>query len=120
MSDFTNTKYETNEGLIVGARLSDLEFAVAGTPPAAAIDFPITAYTSGSRRRFGVHARGVTLTREVTVDDGGGNVLTRTFTKFLAVLTPAAFATAAFNKDAVIAIDGVNWTVLRKINENLV
>lgn len=110
---FVNLKYQTASGLIVLARMSTEEAAVAGTEPTGDTDLDVTAYVSGSRRRHGVHTRGVTLTRTVgTAPD--------TFNKrtFLAQLTQTA--QDALSVGDSVTIGGTAWTVSAKVPEVLV
>lgn len=109
---FTRVKYQTNNYGIVGAVLSDTEVAVAGTQPTDPAVGKLTVYTSGSRRRHGIHARGVILTRDVgTAPD------TAAKTTFLPALTPTAYASAAFQEQATVMLNGFTWTVARRVDE---
>lgn len=111
---FTRSKYEAGFG-IVFVELSDEEAAVAGTEPTAAADANITAYASGSRRRNGVHTRGVLLSREITDPTG-----TATVTKFLTLRSAADEQAPAYQPNATVTIGGVDWTVSRFREETLV
>ena len=115
MSRFVDSKYELDGGLIAFVRLSAEEAAAAGTEPSGEADLEFHAMASGSRNDFGIHTRGVRLSRNV-----GTDAVPNLRSKFLTVLTPAAFASDTFNRGATVTIDGVDWTVGRKINEALV
>lgn len=113
MVAFQDVKYETNEGDISIMRLLPSRAAVAGTQPADASNTSLRVKISKSDREFGVRPRGVRLSRIVgTAPD--------TFRRysFLPVTTPTAFATAAFQLGATIAIDGTDWTVSARIEED--
>lgn len=107
------TKYEADNGDIHGIILSPDFSAQAGTPPTGDVSSPIKAKVSKSNREFGIRPRGCRLSRIIgTAPD--------TFKKyaFLPVLTPAAFATAAFAIGATITIDGTDWTIAAKVGED--
>lgn len=115
MSSFVDVRYEMDTGDIALTRMRPVEAAVAGTPPTAAVTLGLHAYNTVSRRRFGVHTRGVRLKRVSGVAPDQ-----RTRYAFLAVVTPADFDTPAYANNAVIAIDGVDWTVTSRVSELLV
>lgn len=111
---FVNAKYEstTLSGICL-CRLSDGEFGVTGAEPAAAVDRSVKAYASGSRRRHGIHTRGIVVSKVFgTAPD--------TFKryKFLTVLTTAAWA--AYNVGDIVTIGTEAWNVVRKIGETAV
>lgn len=104
-------KYESNElGLILTCKLSPEEGAAAGVAPSGSADTGLTAYASGSRRRHGVHTRGLTLSRLV---GAAPNQFTKS--KFLTMLTVAAYDSAAIGDN--VSVGGVSWTVSGKIPE---
>lgn len=107
------TKYEANSGQIHQVVMDADRIAVAGTPPAGAVTSSIRAKVSKSNREYGIRPRGVRLGREIgTAPD--------TFVKysFLPVLTPAAFATAAFALSATITYGGFTWEVIARVSED--
>lgn len=109
MAGFTETQYDSGQGVTMLLRMSDAEFA-AITASTTAADFEAHAYSSGSRRRFGVHARGVNLTIERgTAPD------TFNDTKFLAIPTIAEYDAATTT--TTFDISGETWTVTKKIPE---
>lgn len=113
MVAYVNTKYEADNGDVHGILLSPDKFAVAGTPPTGTASSPVKIKISKTNKEFGIRPRGVRLVRTVgTAPD--------TFKKyaFLPVLTPAAFATAAFAIGAEITIGGVVWVVASKEGED--
>ena len=109
-------KYESDKlGQIILVRLRAAEGA-AYTPavPAGGVEtLDLHAFNGASKRRFGIHARGVKLNRVV----GTGNDATKK-RGFLPVGTVAALA--GYNKDDVISIGGVEWTVSGKLDETIV
>lgn len=111
---FQRTKYEAEFGICF-VELSAEETAVAGTEPTPAADTKLTAYASGSRRRNGVHTRGVLLTREIT--DGTDSA---TITKFLTLRSAADATAAAYQEGAVVTIGTTAWTVSRFRKEAVV
>lgn len=109
-----NNVESTYDSTVLGSTLKIRLRAAEGavyTPGAAEADFDLHVYGSGSRRRFGVHPRGVNLTRLAgTAPD---QVVKRTF---LAFGTQAALDAVALN--STIAVGGVNWTVASKVPED--
>lgn len=108
---FADTAYESDAGFVCKIRMSAFELA-ATTASASAIDAGFHCLNSGSRRRFGVHPRGVVLTRAVGAAPNEFNKST-----FLAYPTVAGFNAIA--DGAKVTIDGVEWTVARKLPESL-
>lgn len=108
---FKKVNYESDTlGLIIRAKLSEGELAVAGTPPAASADAQLTVYGSGSRKRHGVHARGVRLTRVV-------GTAPNTFTKSTFLTCVSAARYAELNAGDSVTISGTAWTVSDKVPE---
>jgi hypothetical protein len=89
---FVNTKYESNAGTIYFARVQQetLDLDIDGTTndaPAGDIDGEPSASMSGSRRKYGVNARSVSLSWTADPPDGyedGSTVR-------VPILTPAVF-----------------------------
>ncbi len=108
---FVNRGYESDAGFVCVIKQSDAEAAASGgsggTP-----DAPFHCLSSGSRRRFGVHARGVTLTRTV-----GSAPNTFTKSSFLAYPSKAAWDAVAVG--STVAIGGTSWVVSAKVAEVL-
>lgn len=106
---FIIKKYESTElgGLIVNAKISTEEAAVAGTEPTDPADAALTVYSSGSRKRHGIHARGLICTRLV-------GTAPNQFTKrtFVTMLTQAAYDAASVG--STLTIGGTAWTVRAK------
>lgn len=109
---FLRTKYESDSVGIINVELSEDESAVAGTEPGGAAVSKMTAYASGSRRRNGIHTRGVLLSREVTDATG-----TATLSKFLTLRSASDLADTAYALGATVTIGGVAWTVSRQRDE---
>lgn len=107
------TKYESDDGEIHAIRLTSAYLAAAGTAPSGGVTSDIIAKVSKSNREFGIRPRGVRLKRTI-------GTAPNQFQKysFLAVLTPTAYDSAAFAKDAEITIDGIEWTVASKVPED--
>lgn len=108
---FVDRPYESDAGFTCLLKQSTAEAAAAGAA-AGAVDAPFHAIGSGSRRRFGVHARGIRLTRTV-------GAAPNEFTKqtFVAINTPAAWS--AFVVGADLAVGAVNYKIAAKVPELL-
>lgn len=111
----SRTKYESDFNGIIFVEMSDEELVVAGTEPTGAAVSQLTAYASGSRKRNGIHARGVVLKREIT--DGTD---TCSVSNFLVVRSPSDFGTAAYALGATVQIAGVDWEVSKQRPETQV
>lgn len=112
---FVDAKYETGSTAIVSIRTDTELTGLMGTPPAGDVDLNIHAIVNGNRsREFGVHPRGVTLSRTIgTAPD--------TFKKykFLPVLTATALTGAGFTIGTEITIGATAWTVTDQVSESL-
>lgn len=107
------TKYESNSGGIHAIRLSTDTLAIAGTPPAGAVNRDIFATVSKTNREHGLKPRGVNGQRLVgTAPDQAAKY------KFLPVLTPAEFASAAFQLGVTFSYGGFTWTIIARIEED--
>lgn len=106
---FQDRGYASDNGFVCLIRQSDAEAAASGAG-GGTVDAPFHCYSSGSRRRFGVHARGVRLTRTV-------GTAPNEFTKssFLAYPTVAAFNSA--NVGGTVTIGSTDWTIAAKVAE---
>lgn len=113
MANFVDRKYESDLlGLIIQVRMGDGEAAVYGTEPTAAKDSSLHAFNGGSKRKFGVHARGLILKRTTgTVPD---LVVKRSF-----IPSPTVAAFDAVDLDSTLTISGNAWTVERKQSETV-
>lgn len=109
---FVDRSYATDQGFVCLIRQSTAEAAASGGAGGDA-DAPFHVYSSGSRRRFGIHARAVRLTRVV-------GAAPNTFTKSSMLSYPTAAAWAAAVVGAAIAVGGVNWTISSKVPEETV
>lgn len=109
---FETTPYEMDNGLICKMRVSDTELA-AMTVSAKTVDLSCHCLNSGSRRRYGIHPRGVRLTRAVGTGDAKS-----IHSSFLAYPTEAGWDAVA--DLAKITINSVEWTVSAKLPEILV
>lgn len=108
--------YESDKlGAIILVRLRAAEGAAytPAVPAVGAETLDLHAFNGASRRRFGVHARGLKLTRVV----GTGAEATKKRT-FLPVGTVVALA--GFKKDDEVSIGGVAWQVSGKVDETIV
>jgi len=101
--------YESDSGVSFYIRMDTDQAteagAVAGTPDIAA-----HVQVSGSGRRYGIQPRHIVATRLVGVAPDQYTKSTR-----MPVCTPAAFAALADN--AAIVINGTNYTIARKVDE---
>lgn len=109
----TRTLYQADDEEVYPIRMKPETFAVAGTPPAGPATQKLKVQISKSTRSYGLKPRGVTLARTI-------GTAPETFTKsrFLPVLTPAAFETAAFADGATITIGAIAWTVVGRRSED--
>lgn len=108
---FVYPKYESSElALVIQAKMSVEELAVAGPPPGADQDASLTCYGSGSRRRHGIHARGVVCTRQ---SGTAPDIVTRR--RFVTILTQSALN--ALSIGGTLSIDGIDWTIRSKVPE---
>lgn len=107
---FSVSKYLSDKGGIHPIRIQPEGSPANGTPPAGAVDEDISAKVGGSRRTYGLHARGVRLVRSIGTGDDQANRY-----NFYPVLTPTHFAT--LNRGGTLTIDGVAWTISGKVNE---
>ncbi len=109
---FVDRAYDSDQGFTALIRQSTAEAAASGAA-GGTVDAPFHVYSSGSRRRFGVHARGVRLSRVV-------GTAPNQFTKnsFLAYPTPAAYD--AVELASTVTINSVAWTVSSKVPESAV
>jgi hypothetical protein len=113
MANSVDAPYESDVlGSTILVRLRAAE-AAAYTPAGGSVDFPLHAFNGASRRRFGIHARGVGLTR--LSGQAPDQVVRRAF---LPVGTAAALDAIAVS--SVISIGGVDWTVRGKQPESSV
>lgn len=106
---FVDRAYETDVGVVAIIRQSTDEASASGGA-GGTIDAPFHVLSSGSRRRFGIHARGVRLTRTVGTSPNQ-------FTKgsFLSFPTPAAWNAAAVG--STITVGANQWTISSKVAE---
>jgi hypothetical protein len=109
---FQDRAYDTDQGFTAIIRQSTAEATASGAA-GGDIDAPFHVYSSGSRRRFGIHARGVRLTRTV-------GTAPNEFTKssFLAYPTVAAYDAAEIG--AAVTIGSTAWTIASKVPETTV
>jgi hypothetical protein len=112
VAKFETTPYETDDGKVLQLRVSGKELAAMAASDKK-IDFPFHALNSGSRRRYGVHPRGVRLTRSVGADDSASKKTT-----FLAY--PTALGYKNVKVDDEITIGAIVWKVSAKVPELLV
>lgn len=95
--------YDSDQGFTCIARMSAAEAAISGFAAGDA-DAQFHALVSGSRKRFGIHARGVSLSRSV-----GAAGDTATKSSFLAYPTTAALD--AVNIGDEVTINSKVWKV---------
>lgn len=107
---FNTTKYQADDLSIHPIRIQPETTAVAGAPPAGAVNSSISAIVGGSRRSFGLHARGVRLVRTF----GSGDTAGRRY-NFLPVLTTTAFD--ALSRGGEVTYGGFTWTISDKVAE---
>lgn len=106
---FVETKYQSDQGVVMGLRMSDDEFA-AITAPTGAQDFAAHCYTSVSRRRFGIHARFVTLSRTV-------GTAPNTFKKTIRLSIPTTTEFDGMEIGDPVTVGGTAYTVSFKTAE---
>jgi len=106
---FTDRAYDSDQGSTCLIRQSEDEVTASGAA-GGEVDANFHVYSSGSRRRFGLHARGVSLSRSV-----GEEGDTATKSGFLAYPTVAAYD--AVDIGDTVTIGEVTWTVAAKVPE---
>jgi hypothetical protein len=106
MANFSDIAYETDLGFTCLIRVSDGELA-ATTPSASPVDAPFHCLNSGSRRKFGIHPRGLVLSRTVGTAPNQFNK-----TSFIAAPTAAAWAAANVGDD--LSVGGNAWKIAGK------
>lgn len=109
MARFVETRYDSDQGVTMALRMSSTEFASV-TASSTAQDFEAHAYSSGSRRRFGIHARGFIVSRQL-----GTAPLTFTESKFVAIPTVAEYDGASVG-DA-FTVGSESYTISKKVRE---
>lgn len=109
---FQDNFYQLSDGGVCLYRVSDEEAAAvdAATGPAT-LNFH--AYSSGSRKRFGIHTRGVTLSRTV-------GTAPNQFSKSTFLSIPTTDEYDALSISDTISINSVAWTVKSKVPEKFV
>lgn len=110
---FTNSKYESDDGVIHPIRMDSDRIAAAGTAPTGAITSNAYAKISKTNREFGIRPRGVRLVRTL-----GTAPLTFKRYTFLPVLTATAWDGDGFDPGATVTVDGVAWTVAGRVPED--
>lgn len=107
---FQNNPYESDQGITMLYRCSDEE-AAAVAAAAGPVDVEAHAYSSGGRKRFGIHTRGVNLSRVV-----GSAPNTFKKTSFLAIPTVAEYD--GLSTTDTVSVGGVTWNVSSKQRED--
>lgn len=107
---FENTKYQSDDGSIHPIRIQPETLVVSGAAPSGAIDSSVSAQVGGSRRKYGLHARGVRLSRVF----GSGDTAGRRY-NFLPVLTTTTFD--GLSKGGTVTYGGNTWTITDKVPE---
>lgn len=110
-----SSKYQSNGGGIYRIRLDAAKLGITGnTPPAGAITDPnveVEVSEAGSRRKFGIHPRGVRFSRV-----GTGADLNKRFSVFIPALTEASLAAIAATES--ITYKGQTFTDARIVPES--
>lgn len=114
-TDFINTRYDTDAGFTVKAKVDTASVVFAGTAPTSAIDIATSAIISRSKRTAGIHGRHAILSREI-------GTAPNQFTKYKRVLllTPARATAVQALIGTTVEIGGVTWTIQSVKNEVLV
>ena len=111
---FANSTYEADNGEIHPIRLAPETLAAAGGVPAGAISSSIRVKISKARNEFGVSPRCVRASRvRGTAPDQFLDYVT------VPVLTLGIWASAAFQIGATINVDGEDYTIISRINEDV-
>jgi hypothetical protein len=108
--NFSDVAYESDLGFVCLIRISDGELA-ATTASQEAVDAPFHCLNSGSRRKFGIHPRGLVLSRVVGIAPNQFNK-----TSFLAAPTAVAYNAAVVGSE--LSVGGNAWTVAGKRPES--
>jgi hypothetical protein len=109
---FVSRAYASDSGFVALIRQSTQEAAASGGD-GGTVDAPFHVLASGSRRRFGIHARGVRLSRVVgTAPDQ--------FTRNSFLAFPSVAAYNAIAVGSQINVGAQAWVVSSKIPEQTV
>lgn len=110
-----SSKYQSNSGGIYRIRLDSAKLAITGnTPPAGGISDPnveVEVAEAGSRRKFGIHPRGVRFSRV-----GTGADLNKRFSVFIPALTEASLTAIAATES--VTYKGQTYTDARIVPES--
>lgn len=109
---FVNSKYELDDNSICSIRVQPETLTAVGGAPTGATTLDGFARVGGSRRTYGIHARGIRLVRTI----GTGDTAARRY-NFLPVLTQTAYAT--FTIGETVNYGGVDWTISSKVPEKI-
>lgn len=108
------TKYQSDGGGIYKIRMDSAKAGVTGnTAPTGALtdgNVEVEVSEAGSRRKFGIHPRGVYFSRV-----GTGTDLNKVFRVFIPALTPAAFT--ALSTAASVTYKGNSYSNPSPVSE---
>lgn len=112
-SNFALYKYESDDGPIFRLRADASYGELIGEQPTDAPTSPALVKLSKTNREFGLRPRYLGLSRTAT-----SGTVSRTYNKRLPILTLAEWTNAGNALGDVISIDGVDWTVTSRVNED--
>ncbi len=107
---YTRAKYERDDLKIVPIRVQPETITAVGGEPTGAINERGRAKVGGSRRTYGLHARGMRLARDFGTGDNKG-----TRYNFLPILSTTAFAT--FTEGETVTYGGFDWQIIELVSE---
>lgn len=108
---FVEGAYESDSGQVFLIRHSQAEADAVGVVNSAPT-IEAHVYSSGSRRRFGIHARYIRLTRTIGTAPDAFKV-----TRQLSV--PSAADYLAYTIGQAVTYAGQSWTVSAKVDEDM-
>lgn len=112
MAALSSTKYQDDSGSIHPIYMSLAKITASSVAPTGDINAKGRAIIGGSRKKAGLHARGVRIKRTL-----GTAPLQFQRYAFIPVLTAAALATPAYQEGSDIDYNGQTWTVTESVGE---
>lgn len=119
MPKFVDKAYESDSlQLVIQVRMSEDEAAAYGAP-AGAVESELHAFNGGSKRRFGIRARGFVLkrTEEGAIASDPPGTLTKDYYSYLPVGTVATWGAAAIG--STVSVGGTDWEIIHKDAESV-
>lgn len=114
MPAYTRTKYQADSGFVHAIRINPITVTLAGAAPVDPVDSEVRVKISKGNREFGIRPRRIKIGKTFGV---APNTFVRT--AYIAVLTPATFAAATHQLNAVVTYKGdADWQVISRDPED--